>query len=240
MVDKIQNEAEIANLEARAGGSLAKSSCKFLVFVLLLGALLLIIHFTPAKDLLSDIERLKAQLRGLGVWAPLIFFLSCTLLTALGFPRLGLTFAAGLLFGSVYGGLLAVGATLLGSYATFCLARWSGTEWARRIAGRNRKVEFAMSNQSVATVFLLRQLPVTNVVLNLLLSLSDVGHGSFLLGSLLGFLPGAAVALIAGSSLGKSSAAISFFQFGLAAIIVVATALTAWRLKRKWSESNAV
>jgi uncharacterized membrane protein YdjX (TVP38/TMEM64 family) len=240
MVDEIESGADVHRLEQSAGGSLARSAQKFLLLVLLLGAVLLIIHFTPAKEFLGDVERLKAQLLGLGVWSPLIFFLGCALLTAVGFPRLGLTFAAGLLFGAAYGGLLALGATLLGSYATFCLARWSGTEWARRIASRSRRVEFAMSNQTVTTVFLVRQLPITNVVLNLLLSLSDVGHGSYLIGSLLGFLPSAAVALVAGSSIGKTSTAISFFQFGLAAIIVVATALTAWRLKRKWSESNAV
>ena len=235
----MSGERRNEDLERRAEQSILRSGRKFIFLLLAVGLILLCLHFTPAKHLLLDIERLKSQFRGLGLWAPLVFFLASTLLTMLGFPRLGLTFAAGVLFGSKLGMALALGSTLLGSYASFCVARWCGAEWAERIAGRHRKLEFAMSNQTVGTVFLIRQLPITNIILNLLLSLTRVGHGTFLAGSLLGFLPAALVAVLSGSSIGKTSSSISFFQFSLAVLIVLVSVATVISIKRKWKADNA-
>lgn len=235
MNEKIKSE----NLEQRAEQSMLRSGRKLLILLAFVGLALLCLHFTPARRLLSDIGRLKSRFRSLGVWSPLVFFAASTMLATIGFPRLGLTFAAGILFGSGLGIGLALGSTLLGSYATFCIARWCGAEWAERIAGRHRKLDFAMRNQTLATVFLLRQLPITNIILNLLLSLTRVGHGTFLLGSLLGFLPAALVAVLSGSSLGKTSSSISFFQFALAAVIVLLSLTTVLKMKRKWKAGNA-
>lgn len=238
MTGKGDNQ-DLVRLERRAGSSMMRSSRKLMALLALVGLVLVGLHFTSASDLLADIDQIKADLRAMGGWAPPIFFVAGTFLTLFGFPRLAVTFAAGILFGSVAGILIALGSTLLGSYLTFCFARRCGADWARRVAERYRKIDFLVSNQTVATVFLVRQLPITNIILNILLSLTRVGHGRFLLGSLLGFMPSAAVAVLSGSSIGESSTAISFFQFGLAGIIVVLSVSTVWRLRRQWTVNYA-
>lgn len=226
---------KLDELEQKAGNSMARSSRKFMILLAVVGLCLVALHFSPAKELLTDIEQLKSDLRATGALAPIIFFIASAMLATIGFPRLGLTFAAGVLFGLKIGLPLALGSTLLGSYATFCAARWGGREWAERMAGKSRHLSFLLENQSLATVFLSRQLPITNIIINLGLSLTSVRHSTFLTGSLLGFIPAALVAALSGSSLGKSSAHISFFQFCLAGIIVIVSTATVWRLKKRWS-----
>ncbi len=218
---------------------MAHGARKFIALLLAIGICLVVLHFSPAEELLTNIGVLKEKMRATGAFAPLIFFAASTLLAAIGIPRLGLTLAAGMLFGFKIGLPLALGSTLAGSYSTFCVARWCGQSWAEKVAGKSRRISFLMQNQSVSTVFLCRQLPITNVIINLLFSLSSVRHSTFILGSLLGFIPGALVATLSGSSLGKESFNISFFQLGLAAIIVLISVITVWKLKKRWSKEYA-
>lgn len=226
-------------LERDASVSIAKSTRKLLILLVIVAICLAVLHFTPARSYLSDIEDLKANLRATGPFAPAVFFAISTFLSAIGFPRLGLTFAAGVLFGTKAGLAIALGSTLLGSYITFCVARWFAHDWARKMASKSDKFSFLMENQTVATVFLVRQLPITNIIINLMLSITHPKHSVFLLGSFLGFIPSALVATLSGSSLGKASPWFSFFQLSLAAVILLLIGLTVWRLKERWAKDYA-
>lgn len=234
MENKTDNR-EIIELEQQASSSVSRSTRKFVILLGVIGIALIALHCSPAREILSSIGKFKTDIRSLGAMAPLLFFIGATILATIGVPRLGLTFAASVVFGLQVGLLVGIASTLAGSYFTFCIARWCGREWAQRMAAKSQHFSFLMRNQSLATVFLIRQLPITNIVINLLFSLTDMRHTTFLIGSLVGFLPSALVVALSGSSLGKTSSQISFFQFSLAGIIVIVTILTVRRLKKVWS-----
>ena len=60
-----------------------------------------------------------------GIWAPLLFVLLQAVVTVTPVPRTVFTVAAGVLFGSITGVLLAVVGTALAAAAAFWLVRWS-------------------------------------------------------------------------------------------------------------------
>jgi uncharacterized membrane protein YdjX (TVP38/TMEM64 family) len=233
-------QAEVDELRAVAGSGLSRSARKLLWMVLLVALALTLLHLMPARALHENVDMLQARLYAAGAWAPLLFFLGGALLSAAGFPRIPLSFAAGLFFG-FWGGLgLALATSLAGSYATFCLGRWGGRDWVRKRVQRFKRVHFVMENQSFITVILSRLLPITNIVINLMLSLSAVRHRDFVLGSLVGFLPAAAIAVLTGGSVREPTSFTSVIYLVTAALIVLLVLVVAWQLRLKWNREKCL
>ncbi len=199
------------------------------VFVL---CALLALHFTPLKAWMEDIRVLKAQIDGYGLLADGVFVLASMMAIALGVPRLALCGLAGALFGFVEGALVALLASVLGSYGAFLLARWSGRAWAeRKLAGASERLRGTLAEPTVANIFIARQLPVPGIVPNVLLGIMPTPHATFLLGTFLGYLPSNAIVALAGSSLGKESLTkaitqVSLSMMGLAALSILLVWLT--------------
>jgi uncharacterized membrane protein YdjX (TVP38/TMEM64 family) len=205
------------------------AALKLFVLVLVAAACVALIHFTPLGRHARDIQVLRADLEATGSWAGVCFTALTAGLVACGAPRLLFSALGGLLLGFGQGLFLSLVGSIVGSYATFLFARWSGRDWVRRRFSLGARLGPALENPSVVAVFWLRQLPVTGAVLNVLLGITAVRHRTFLVGSTLGYLPGAAVVTLVGSGLGKESSAASFLQMGLA---LAATAALAWALFR--------
>lgn len=195
---------------------------------------LVLLHFTGLKEYLQDVHQLKAQLKLLGLWAPVVFCAASAALVALGAPRLLFCALGGLAFGFVQGLIWSQIGTLLGSYLTFCFAKWGGRDWAQVKLARieSKRFKSLMQNPSALSVFFLRQLPVGGFFINLFLGLTSVGTGAFLLGSLLGFLPEAVVVTLLGSGLGKDSACKAGLQI-LVALACAGIVLSVSLLRRK-------
>ncbi len=190
-------------------------------------AVVLAIHFSPLKSWLDDVRALKLQISGFGWKAHAVFALGSIAAIAVGIPRLALCGLAGLLFGVVAGSLVALVSGVLGSYCAFLLARWGGRGWAeRRLNGAGGRLRTLLAKPTVASIFIARQLPVPGIVPNVLLGILPTRHGTFLLGTLVGYLPSTAIVALAGSSLGKESlekaiAQVSLSMVGLAALSVL-------------------
>jgi uncharacterized membrane protein YdjX (TVP38/TMEM64 family) len=197
---------------------------------------LLAIHLSPAKEYLRNLHRLKDTIQAAGIWGLLAVMLGMTVLSAVGMSRLALAFAAGLLYGFTGGLFLSLTSSLAGSYGTFVFARWSGQEWVIEHIPKKGKLDFFLRKQSWKTVFLARQLPIANIIVNMALSLTHVPHSTFLIGSTAGFLPGAMVAVLTGSSLGKSSPLLSMIQLGFALVVVAVMAGAIWEIRRTWKD----
>lgn len=194
---------------------------KVLVLALVFAAAMTFMHFTHVAEYAQDVQRIKAIIRdgGAGTW--MLCVLAGAVLVALGVPRLALCGVAGFLFGFVRGLLIMQVATLLAAYITFLLVRWTGAHWAARRLERYRIAALLLHGHSPWSVFLVRQLPIHGVALNVLLGASNVSHMDFLIGSFLGFLPYALVATLVGSGIGKESRVIAWLQLGVAAVIAV-------------------
>lgn len=201
--------------------------------VVVLG-LLLALHFTPLKSWIDDVQTLKQHVQAYGWKAYAGFGLASFGAIALGVPRLMLAGLAGALFGVVGGGLVALVASVSGSYGAFLLARWSGRDWAeRKIAGASASLRSLLATPSIGSIFVARQLPVPGILVNVLIGILPTRHRTFLAGTFLGYLPSTAIVALAGSSLGKESLTVAIGQVSLAmAGLGGLTALLMWLRQR--------
>ena len=148
----------------------------------------------------------------------------------MGVPRLALCGLAGVLFGFAGGMSIAMLSGVLGSYGAFLLARWGGRDIAeRRLAGSSPRLRAVLANPSIMSIFIARQLPVPGIVPNVLLGLLPTPHRTFLLGTILGYLPSNAIVALAGSSLGKDS-----LQTAIAQVTLSMAGLGAFSLMLVW------
>lgn len=221
-------------LRRQAGSAMSRSARKFLLMVGALALCVAALHFTPAGRALRDLQTLKERIQDTGPWAPLVFFAVTTILSAIGCPRSVVHAAGGMIFGFRDGLGLSLAGSLAGSHLTFIFARWSGGHWVEEKVRHMRRIQFVRKNQSIFSVVLIRQLPVANIMGNLLLSLTEVKHGVFLLGSLLGFLPAAVIITLSASSLVKDDAHLSVIQLVMAGLLLLIMAGAVWHLKKKW------
>ncbi len=165
----------------------------------------LLVHFTPLKGFLDDLETVRGSLASMGLWAPAAFFAIATSSIFVGAPRLPFCVLAGMLFGFVQGLLLSQVATLIGAYGPYLFARHSTGEF---LASRLKRIDrFAryLEEPTVLNVFWIRQIPIWGAFTNLCLGSMGIPHGTFILGSLLGFLPQAILFTLIGTGLVEES-----------------------------------
>lgn len=95
-------------------------------------------------------------------------------------------------FGAGYGFFYALAGSLLSALATYGLARLIGRARVRRLAGsRLNRITRQLAQRGILTVFIVRLLPVAPfTVVNLVAGASNVSLRDFVLGTLLGMMPG--------------------------------------------------
>lgn len=203
---------------------------RLLFLALAVAGLVLVLHFTPLKQWIDDLQNLKQQIRGYGWTAHAVFAAGTIAAIALGVPRLALCALAGALFGFVTGSIVALFSSIAGSCGAFLFARWSGRGWAEsRLAGANETLRKILAKPTITTIFVARQLPVPGVLINVMLGVLPTSQRTFLIGTAAGYLPSTAIVALAGSSLGKDSLAVAMTQITLAmAGLGVLTLLLVW------------
>ena len=226
-IDEDGDETESAELE-----QVAENTSRKLLILLGIGALiLLLIHTTPFGEQFRNWDALAHTFEGGGIKAELYFVLISSVLMMFGAPRLLFCGLAGFAFGFWEGMFWSLGSSLLGSYAAFRAARWGGKDWLTERFGHRRFFgRIVHSKPTVASVFAMRMLPVSNAIINFGLALSQAGNRAFLLGSLLGFLPQGIVAVIIGSGIAKDVPWAGAWQIGGAGILLAG--LFAWSKRR--------
>ncbi len=211
---------------------------RLLILALAVAGLLIVLHFTPLKQWLGDLQELKQQIRAYGWKAYVVFAAGTIAAIAVGVPRLAMCALAGGLFGFVTGGLVALVSSIAGSWGAFQLARWAGRDWAeRRLSGASDALRTVLATPSITSIFVARQLPVPGLLINVMLGVLPTSQQIFLIGTGLGYLPSTAIVALAGSSLGKDSLAVAMVQISLAMIgLGVFTLVLVWlrgRMLRK-------
>lgn len=196
----------------------------FLAFFVL-GAVA-ILHFTPLKQWIDDVQSWKGYVRQFGWWAHVGFIAISVAAIAVGVPRLLLALAAGALFGSWEGFIVAMFSGLIGSYTTFLTVRRASPDKFRNFIHNNESLRRLLARPSILNIFFVRQLPVPALVPNVLLGLLKTPHRKFLIGTFLGYLPSNAVVSMMGSAMGKDNAGKALWQvtggmIGLALITFV-------------------
>lgn len=154
----------------------------------------LISGLTIAYDLLTDRERVAAYVRSFGQAAPLVFMaiqISQVILAPI--PGEATGFIGGYLFGAFAGCFYSTVALTIGSWINFCIGRFLGKRWVRRIVPRERleKFDFLIRHQGLLVVFLLFLFPgFPKDYLCLFLGVSTIPMRVFVLMALVGRIPG--------------------------------------------------
>ncbi len=191
----------------------------------------------------------REWVEGLGLWGPLVFVLGYALATVAFLPGSLLTLAAGAVFGIGMGTLWATCGALLGSSASFLIARYAARGWVeKKLEGRPRfqAVDRAVGREGMKVVALLRLSPVFPYnLLNYALGLTGVKFRHYLVASL-AMIPGTLlyvyygkvagdVVTAAGGAGGKSAWEWVLLAVGLAATVAV-TVLIARKAKAALDE----
>lgn len=138
-----------------------------------------------------------------GIWAPVLFVLLTGAVTVAPVPRTVFTVAAGVLFGSAAGVLLAVAGTVLAAAVSFWLVRLVGARFVDRHAHRRGVawVRARLDRRGLLAVLSLRLVPmVPFFALNYAAGLSGVRFGPYVLGTLIGILPGTVAVVVLGDA----------------------------------------
>lgn len=154
----------------------------------------LISSLTIAYDLLSDRERVTAYVRSFGQAAPLVFMaIQISQVIFAPIPGEATGFIGGYLFGAFAGCFYSTVALTIGSWINFCIGRFLGKRWVRRMVPRERleKFDFLIRHQGLLVVFLLFLFPgFPKDYLCLFLGVSTIPMRVFVLMALVGRIPG--------------------------------------------------
>lgn len=183
---------------------------------------LVVIYVSPLREYLRQVREIKARVGEMGMWGPVIYMLAVSVVIALGFPRLFLCPVGGIVFGFFWGLVWTQIPTLLGYYTTFLFVRWGGREFVVKHWPGLRRFDGLFKERAVPALILVRQLPISGVVMNLLLGLSPVRHRDFLLGTAIGLLPQAIPFTLVASGTVKLTGGESALYIGAAAVIILA------------------
>ncbi|WP_119302314.1 TVP38/TMEM64 family protein [Dongia deserti] len=194
------------------GVSAARSlKVRLLAIGIAVAAVIVGLKLTGTLDYLSFAELarnrdwLADRVKELGVAAPIVFVLVYALCTAFSLPSaLLLSTLSGFLFGTWLGGLVNVVGATLGATVVFLAARTALGDLLRSRAGPFlRKLEAGFREDELSYMLVLRLVPLFPFwLVNLALAFLGVRLSTFVIGTLVGIIPGAWVFASVGTGLG--------------------------------------
>ena len=206
-LDQGRENSDDAPIASEQKKEFRKNLLKALLLVSLLVTALVIVRFSPLGAYLkiSNIEMLQMKLREFSGLAPVVFLVGGAFLITIGAPRSVVSILGGLVFGLFWGIILALTAALLGSTVVFLLTKFLGRPLFKQKVGKYLKaIENHSKTDGFLLVFILRQLPLTSLLINVLIGLTSISMSIFLLGSIVGLLPETIIFVLFGSSLQES------------------------------------
>ncbi len=192
---------------------------------LVIGVLAATIWFYFTKHDRVDRENIEAFIRSFGAWAPLAY--AAIYIIGAPIPFLAPLFSAvgGLLFGALRGTLYIIFIAAASALVPFSLARRLGQEWVEgKLKGKKLDEIYQRSKGSKGFMFvlLLRLIPLLPwEVQNYVGGLTKVSVPTFILGTMIGIIPGS----FSLAFLGAAATDPSSWQFYAAIALKIATAL---------------
>ncbi|HEY0816533.1 MAG TPA: TVP38/TMEM64 family protein [Pseudonocardia sp.] len=151
----------------------------------------------------GGVAGVRAQVASAGAWAPVLFVLLQAVVTITPLPRTVFTVAAGVLFGTVWGLVLTITATVLAAMAAYVLVRWVGEALVERHAHRPGYVwvRARLDHSGLLAMVSLRLLPMMPFwMLNYASGLARVRVFPYLVGTVFGVLPGTVAIVVLGDA----------------------------------------
>jgi uncharacterized membrane protein YdjX (TVP38/TMEM64 family) len=170
-----------------------KSIIKFAILIIIIAGAFFAFRYTP----LSQYTRKEALLNLLSGfrehwWGPVGFIIIYGIGCVFALPGSLLTLCGGAIFGVAWGTVYNILASNLGATLAFLMARYFGRDFvARLMKGRIESFDEKVADNGFRFIFTLRLIPLVPFNgLNFGSGLSRIKYRDYLLGSLLGMIPG--------------------------------------------------
>ena len=172
-----------------------------------------------------DREQLEIWLQQMGILAPIIYIGLYTVATLLILPSTPLNLTGGAIFGIWFGTLWTTIAAIIAAIVAFAFTRTVGRELiARRLAGRWEAIDAEMRSGGLFYMFAIRLLPIIPYgLVNFTAGLTSIRFRDYLIGTILGTIPGVLPFVMMGSGLQALSQGNVFpimFAFALTGMLV--------------------
>ena len=188
----------------------------------------------------------RDYIRGFGDLAGVVYVMAYALNTISILPPIAiLSLAAGLAFGKIWGSILLMAGAMLGTGATFFISRFFARGFIERILrGKFKDLDDKLGKRGFMTVLFFRVVPIIPYeALNYASGLSKIKYRDYALASFLGFIPGIAISVFFGDTLGRAKQLRDLFSFrfliaALALIILILIPLIYRRLKGRMAHGS--
>jgi uncharacterized membrane protein YdjX (TVP38/TMEM64 family) len=193
-----------------------------------------IFQFTGLGQYLKP-ETLRAYIQSYGAVAPAVYVLLYCIGPVLFVPGAVLSLAGGLAFGAFWGTLLTVIGATIGATLAFFVARALGRDFVSRLLkGKLKLLDESAGKHGFTIILFLRLIPLVPFnALDYAAGLSKVSVRDYVLGTLIGIIPGTFAYVYLGSSLVN----LYSWQF-LSAILLLALMSIIPILYKKWKKSD--
>lgn len=150
-----------------------------------------------------DQVQLQTWLKQAGIWAPIIYIVLYTLGTILILPSTPLNMSGGAIFGPGMGTLWTSIAAVIAAVVAFAFTRTVGRETvSKKLAGRWEAMDAEMRQGGLFYMFAIRLLPIIPYgLVNFAAGLTSIRFRDYLIGTILGTIPGILPFVLMGSGL---------------------------------------
>jgi len=163
---------------------------------------LAILYFSQCSD--GKCPSAEAFVRSFGPWAPALFVVIYISASPIPFLATFLSAASGLVFGALWGTVLAVFSATISSLVPFTLARRLGREWvASKLKGKKIENLYQKSEGQGGFLFIMfmRMVPIIPwEIQNYIAGLSKVNLVTFIPATIIGIIPGTFSLVFLGSA----------------------------------------
>ena len=205
---------------------------KFLALMVLVLIFIIIIQTLNIQEYLYP-SKIRDFVTQFGILSPVVFIMIYIVAAIFVIPATLLTIASGIIFGTFLGTLYTVIGATIGATAAFLIAKSLGEEFVGSKLKTNfkkiYKYDKKLENQGFVSVLFLRIIPLFPFnAINFLLGLTKVKLNSFILGTVIGIIPGS----FALAFLGESIATFNITNIILSVLLFLALILISFIYKK--------
>lgn len=189
-------------------------------FVVLSCVFLALSFFTPAREWFH-VDRISRFSASLGAWGPVLLLAAGALTPLLFLPRWPIAFVCGLLYGTVWGSVLANVASTIGALVNYAMSRGLLAPVSARILKRRAAslLDIPREKAFLALLFL-RAFPLSNfVATNILAGTLRIPVRTYLAATFLGMIPSTLMYAAWGKLMKKPSA--GFYALAILTLVFI-------------------
>ncbi|MGC9551895.1 TVP38/TMEM64 family protein [Vibrio metoecus] len=203
---------------------------KLAILAAVIGLILFAAKQTGILEIITDIKSLQNWIAGFGFWGYFVFVATFVFACVFLLPGSAFTIVAGIVFGPIKGGILALFSATLGAVAAFVVARFLLRNTIMKKFGDNpifKKIDDGVAQNGTSFLILTRLVPVFPFSLqNYAYGLTSLNLCTYAIVSLLTMAPGAFIfAYMAGDIATNGVSAMLLVKFAAAGLVLFGMSL---------------